>query len=180
MYLEAAWWPDDYPDDFQQIVNDKWESMTGGEQYAWRTHVAEEFAEEIDDEFSADDVDEFWAVEELAKTTAETMIANGQTIDWPDKALPLAGALWPDGYPDDLAEAIDEEWSALGEAGQLDYIRDAQAKMDELKDTAVEFANSFAGEMKKQAVIDSFKNPIQAVFLLFAIATAYGIPANND
>jgi phosphate/sulfate permease len=180
VFLEAAWWPDDYPEDFQKLITDKWDSMTAGEQYAWKTHVAEEFAKEIEDEFSADDIDNEWAIDELAQTTAQTLRDNGQAIEWPDKSLPLDMLMWPDEYPDALALEIDSEWGALGESGQLDYLRQAEQEMAEMRDTAVEFAEESAEEFKKTAVIESFKSPIQALFLLLAIGTAYGIPANND
>ena len=186
-FIDAAYWPDDYPQGFQDMVIEKWESLTGGEQQAWKTHVAEEYNEEFGEEFyeeeeayTADDIDDAWALTEMAETAATTMIEGGETIDWPDKALPLTMLSWPEDFPADLAAEIDLKWAALGDSGQLDYQRDLEHEMEVAKGEARKFADSFAGELKKTALIDSFKHPIQALFLFFAIATAYGIPANND
>ena len=186
-FVNAAFWPDDYPEDFQQLVMDKWESLTGGQQEAWKTHVAEEYNGDVDDEYydeeyayTADDIDDDWAIQEMAIMAAEETVTDGDSIDWPDKGLPLSMLEWPSEFPEDLSVSIEEKWAALGESGQLDYQRDMEREMEEVKVEARKFADSFVKEMKKTAVIDSFKHPIQALFLLLAIGTAYGIPANND
>lgn len=76
---------------------------------------------------------------------------------------------------------MDGAWDELGTQGQSEYRVQAVADMEQTRQDAQKFFEEMVGEYKKTAVIDSFfSSPIQAVFLLLAIGTAYGIPANNE
>lgn len=181
MVLEVAYFPDDYPEDFQQLVYERWDGYSSIEQRAWKKHVAEKHSDLDGIPYSINDVSEEWALDEMAMTAAETIIKGGETIEWPDPTLPISSMIWPDDYPVELRQKVDAAWDELGPDGQSEFRVDAIAEIEQSRIEAQEFFEEFLGEYKKTAVIDSFfSSPIQALFLLLAIGTAYGIPANND
>ncbi len=172
LFVYAAYWPDDYPEAHQQLVLDKWESLDDDERIALRKGIAAD----TDINYTYRDVDEEWALSWMADEAATTMIENGESIGWADPLLPLYYATWPEEFPADIVEEVNTTWDAMSADEQLAFKEDIMLTANEGR----EDTGDIAEEITKQSFIDSFKHPLDLVFLVLAVITAYGIGANEN
>lgn len=173
LYLESAQWPDDFPKEIQDMTVDHWDAMSEREHMAYRSGVADEYGMD-----SFRDVDERWALGEMAASVAESKIADGETIDWPNPHLPNEAAVWPDDYPADVREHVHNAWDSMDEQTRSAHKQEIADSINSVRDSIS--GGALARDITFAATLGSFKSPIQLLFVVLAIGAAYRIGSNDD
>jgi len=170
LYSEAAWWPEDYPSAIQTVTRDAWDSKSSVEKSKFRRDISDEF-----DDVSMHDVDDEWALQELADEICKQKTAAGEEIRWEDHTLPLRAAEWPVDYPQAIVDTTNDRYNGMSDD-------DIEAYRSELLDRytgELGMSGDMAQEITKQNFIQSFMHPFDILFMLLAVSTAYGIAAND-
>ncbi len=173
-YLHSAMWPDDYPRDIQRAAEAKWSSMSPAQKMSYKEGLAVD--PDYDGEFSVEDIDDDWALDEIAMDLCREQDAAGKTVGWPDPNLPLEGAVWPDDYPSDIRSEVQDRWDAMSE-GDRDTVR------SEIVAQVNEFTESFSQAMNKgtNSIFNNLMmHPLNILFMMLAVVTAYKIAANEE
>jgi|GEM_PF-859426 len=171
LFLSSAFWPDDYPQVVLDEVNNKWNSLDDSEIDAYKRSIADQYGSD----YTYRDIEDEWAKDSMATIYVESLIDSNETIDWPDPNLPLSYASWPDEYPEDIQTETNDSWASMSSDEQYEFRENVVVEVNLHR---AEFA-TFTGDMKESAFIESFKHPLDAVFLLFAVITAFKIGANE-
>ena len=172
LFNEAAIWPDEYPNQIQTMITNRWDSMSNDDRIAFRKGIAER--SEFD--LSYRDIDDDWALSSMAYIVTNTMIDDGEKIEWPDPNLPLNIAIWPEDYPADIQTKTRERWDSLSDDDQYVYRQNLLDKENANR----EIAGTLGQSITQQAFINSFKHPLNILFMFLAVITAYGIAANDE
>ena len=132
------------------------------------------------DDMELEQADASWVQSDMAWTIVEQREADGETIAWPDGIDPYDeegdGAYWPEDFPKDIQDEVLAEWDALSPSEQQDRIETQQRIYEEF---ANNLRDAFGGAMMKEGFIATF-GIFDLVWLFFALATAYGIGAQED
>jgi len=171
-FIDAAYWPDDYPLDVQDEAVDRWDSMESSEQRDYRKAIAEELSQY---DVSLSDIDEEWALGSVADDICNERIERDAAINWPDPNLPLPNAYWPDGYPDNILKETRSAWDLMSEDDRDDQ-REAIARA---QNSAAQSGATATNAVVSTVFIDSFKSVFDIVFMFLAVVTAYGIASNE-
>ncbi len=172
VYVEAAYWPEDYPLDIRDETVDRWDAMDSSEQRDFRRAIADSLSEY---DVSISDIDVDWALGSIADEICDERIGRDAAINWPDPNLPLSYAYWPEGYPDSIQQETTGKWDSMSE----DERYDQRAEIVRVQNASVGSAESVTKQAVSMVFIDSFKSVINGVFLLLAVCTAYGIASNE-
>lgn len=70
------------------------------------------------------DMEETDVLRHMAFVECARRIDAGEVIEWPDPALPIDVAEWPDDYPESVYERVIDAWDEMGDSGQLRMRRD--------------------------------------------------------
>ena len=172
VYVESAFWPEDFPRDVQDETNALWDSMNNGRKVEFK----EKILVDSDPDYALDfeDIDDEWALSVLAENICEDRIAQGVAIEWVDVNMPLGRrGGWPNGFPDSVRSSVQSEWDAMSSDEINEFKMTMVADIDEV-------GEEYMNEGTMEVFIASFKHPLDLVFLFFAVVTAYGIGANED
>lgn len=169
--ISVAEWPDDYPMSIQDGVVEEWDAMSDRDQLRYRRMISDDFGLH-----SYRDVEVEWAWQIMADEMATVQAQSGVILEWPDPRLFNEAAAWPDDYPQEVQDQVNSEWVSLSAA---DKDARKQAAVDAINDVFEEVEERFE-DFTFQLVIEDFKSPIQALFVLLAIGAAYGIGSNDD
>lgn len=164
LFVEAAMWPDDYPTSIQEMITEKWEGMDDLEQIALRTG----FAKDYGPDYTYHDIDEETALSMMADMVATNMIEADEAIAWPNPNLAMDVAIWPEDYPESVQTLTVDRWAAMSADDQFDY-------RTKLMDSSNEMRAQIAEMFTQGSFIDSFKHPLDILFLLLAMGAAYKI-----
>lgn len=112
-------------------------------------------------------------IAELAHETCAERQARGQAVKWPDGVDPEEASEAKD-FPPDVWQEASKKWEALGPAEQQRQMAERHAEIRRL-------AESFAGEIRKQAFLSSFSGfDILWFFLAAGSAFKLGSGATNE
>lgn len=132
------------------------------------------------DDFEFEQADASWVQEAMAWEIVDEREAEGDVIAWANGLDPYAeesdGAYWPEDFPDDIQSEVLAEWNALSSIEQRERIEMQQRIYEEF---AVNMRDAFGEAVMKEGFISTF-GMFDLVWLFFALATAYGIGAQED
>ncbi len=174
LYVEAAYWPESYPEDIQDETNQRWNSMSSGEQRTYRKKILNSI--DYDHDYILRDIDDEWALATLVDEICTQRIADGVTIEWPDPNLPMDMASWPEDFPEDLQTDIQAKRDAMSEDELYDFKMDIVTRSNEARESMSEMAQ----QVTKDSFIKSFMHPFDLIFMFLAVITAYGIASNDE
>ncbi len=177
LYIQAAFWPEDYPQDVVEQTNRAWTRMNNDDKSELRQRIVQDaLAEDPDYDLSIEDVDEEWALSVLVDDICKQRLEDGQAINWPDPNLPMSMASWPDDYPEDIQEQVTSKAEQMSDDDLYAY---KQNMVDQANEARAEF-NGIAESITQSSFIDSLKHPMNILFMFLAVITAYGIAANDE
>lgn len=174
LYLEAAFWPEDYPDDIQDETHRKWNGMSFGEQRSYRKQILDSI--DYDHDYILRDINDEWALSTIVDEICNKRIADGISIDWPNPNLPMNMASWPDDYPDDIQSQVNAKRDAMSEDEVYDYKMNMVTTANESRESMGDMAQ----QITQESFMKSFMHPFDLIFMFLAVITAYGIAANDE
>ncbi|MGV6815197.1 MAG: hypothetical protein ACWA5W_09355 [Phycisphaerales bacterium] len=177
LYIKAAYWPEDYPQDVVDQTNLAWTRMNKADKTKLRQRIVQDtLAEDPGYDLSIEDVDEEWALSVLVEDICKQRVEDGKAINWPDPNLPMTAASWPDDYPEIIQEQVQTKAEQMSDDDLYAY---KQNMVDQANEARAEF-NGIAQSVTQSSFIDSLKHPMNILFMFLAVITAYGIAANDD
>tara|TARA_R110002073_G_scaffold275332_1_gene438871 strand:- start:38988 stop:39941 length:954 start_codon:yes stop_codon:yes gene_type:complete len=171
VYLDAAFWLEDFPQDVQDETNALWDSMNNGRKVEFKERILADSDPQYDLEF--EDVDDEWAKHVLAKNICEDRIAQGIAIEWADVNMPFGRGTWSNAFPESVRSWVESQWDSMNS----DEIREFKKTMVADRDIVSE---EYLNKSRMEIFEASFKHPLDFVFLFLAGVTAYGIGARKS
>lgn len=166
VFIEAAVFPDDYPEVIVDQTFEIWDDMSFGDKYEYRTMIAGEFS------IRPMDVEDEWIRETIASNLCLEQIELGTPLVWSNPYLPLKVCSWPYDYPESIQTQASQRWEVMNTNEQQDL---RVAVMDE--HNIERDRNTVGEEFVKAGFIESYQHPLEVVFALLAIGAAYKIGA---
>lgn len=166
VFIAAASFPDDYPEDIVDQTFEIWDDMSLGDKYEYRTMIAGEFS------IRPMDVEDEWIRETIAADLCYEQIDLGASLAWSDPYLPLEVSSWPYDYPESIQSQASARWEAMDVNEQQDLRVEVMDEHNIKRDR-----KTVGEEFVKAGFIESYKHPLEIVFALLAIGGAYKIAA---
>lgn len=169
IFVDAAVWPDDFPQDISDETWDIWDEMGFTDKATLRRQIAEEYG------MRSRDVDDDWALETIAYGLCMERIAEDKPLEWENAYLPLDVSVWPEDYPESIQTQAEQRWVAMTAEEQQDYrvqVRDT-INVNLGRDGAI------SQEIVKDGFVQSFMHPFDLLFIFLAVGAAYKLGAGE-